>query len=71
MNCVTTMEGEDARTEIKAVSFVECSAKFNAGVRTVLEHSIRAIIGETEEEQDCSCCFINCNTVLNELRNFL
>lgn len=65
------MEGEDARTEIKAVSFVECSAKFNAGVRTVLEQALRAIIEETEEEQDCTCCFINCSTILNELRNFV
>lgn len=60
LNCVTTMEGEDMRFDIKASAFVECSALRDQGVKSAIHTTIRTIDAEVEEENDCQsstfCC---------------
>ncbi|CAM6032069.1 unnamed protein product, partial [Sphagnum compactum] len=41
LNCVTKMEGEEAKTELKALAFVECSAKRDIAVKDVIYEAVR------------------------------
>lgn len=60
LNCVTTMEGEDMRFDIKASAFVECSALRDQGVKSAIHTTIRTIDTDDEKEKDCPlskfCC---------------
>uniref|UniRef100_A0A336MCT3 CSON013930 protein n=1 Tax=Culicoides sonorensis TaxID=179676 RepID=A0A336MCT3_CULSO len=63
LNCVTTMEGQDMRMDIKAKAFVECSSLSNQGVKNAIHTTIKTMNAEVEDEQECKsshfcCCCI-------------
>lgn len=47
---VSTSEGQDAADRINALTYMECSAKYNQGVREVFEAATRAALRTKEKE---------------------
>jgi Ras-related C3 botulinum toxin substrate 1 len=57
MSVVSAQQGEDLRKQIKAIKYVECSAKTGSGVKTVFDESIRAVLFSRpapKEKKGCS-----------------
>jgi Ras family protein A len=55
---VTPEEGKRVATKIEAYAYLECSAKFNAGVREIFENAARAALlnkGDNRHDSDACC----------------
>ncbi|RIA85906.1 small GTPase-binding protein [Glomus cerebriforme] len=55
---VTPPEGKRVADKIGAYAYLECSAKYNDGVRNVFDHAARAGLLNNESPQECGCCVV-------------
>ncbi|QPG77130.1 GTP-binding protein Rho1 [Brettanomyces nanus] len=55
---VSTAEGQDIAEKIKALTYMECSAKLNQGVREVFETATRAALQTKEKKEKKKKCVV-------------
>jgi GTPase SAR1 family protein len=59
VNPITTEEGSALARQIKAITYVECSAKTQDGVKEVFDHAIKCVLfPKKKAKKDSGCALL-------------